>query len=159
MSRPGVVVRRGGVEDAASLARLRLRWRARDVEPFGAPGFEGALAAWMLAHRASHVPFLASLGADDVAMAWLAVVDRVPDPERVSRRSGYVQSAFVTPEHRGAGIGTELLATLIAHAAALELDYLAVHPSARSVSLYRRLGFEGTDRVLELRPVEAPRRT
>jgi hypothetical protein len=37
------------------------------------------------------------------------------------------------------------------HARRLELDYVAVHPSDGAFTLYQRLGFRGTDRVLELK--------
>jgi GNAT superfamily N-acetyltransferase len=102
-------------------------------------------------HSSSHLPFLALRNEAAVAMAWLALVDRVPGPEYFLRRSAYVQSVIVVSHERVNGIGTTLMGALLAHARNLGLDYVAVHPSERSFSLYRRLGFSDTDRVLELR--------
>jgi GNAT superfamily N-acetyltransferase len=86
-----------------------------------------------------------------VAIAWLAVVDRIPGPEFFVRRSGYVQSVYVVPDRRSQGVGTALMEHLVGYARNAELDYLAVHPSERSFEFYRRLGFAPTTKVLELR--------
>lgn len=85
-----------------------------------------------------------------VGMAWLAIVERVPGPARWRRLSGYVQSTYVSPRHRGRGLGSALIDAVIDEAVRRELDYLAVHPSERSFPLYRRLGFSGAGDVLEL---------
>ncbi len=88
---------------------------------------------------------------EPVGMAWMALVDRVPGPERFTRRSGLVQSLYVVPAHRAREIGARLVQRLLDHALGLGLDYMAVHPSDVAFSLYRRLGFSGTERVPELR--------
>jgi GNAT superfamily N-acetyltransferase len=117
----------------------------------GEDSFERALGIWLIDHERTHVPFLAFDDALPVGMAWLAVVDRVPGPESFVRRSGYVQSVYVVAEHRSKGVGAALMAELISFARTSGLDYLAVHPSEQSFDFYRRLGFQSTSRVLELR--------
>jgi GNAT superfamily N-acetyltransferase len=102
-------------------------------------------------HRSSHVPFLALRNGMPIGMAWLTLVDRVPGPGHFARRSAYIQSAYVVPLERSNGVGTGLVQLVLDHARQLDLGYVAVHPSDRSFSLYRRVGFTGTDRVLELR--------
>jgi predicted N-acetyltransferase YhbS len=49
------------------------------------------------------------------------------------------------------GVGTRMIELVLDHARHLEFDYVAVHPSDGAFTLYQRLGFRGTDRVLELR--------
>jgi len=139
--------------DVAALARLRYEWR---VGEGGEPGldpasFETALLRWMQERRLSHVPFLASRGDTPIGMTWLAIVERVPGPGRFVRRSAYIQSTYVVADERSAGVGTQLVSLALDHAGQLGLDYVAVHPSDLAFSLYRRLGFEDSGRVLGLR--------
>jgi len=139
--------------DVSSLSYLRFQWRSgeRGERGLDEGAFERALAEWMIAHGSSHLPFLALRGDTPVAMTWLAIVDRIPGPELFVRRSAYVQSAYVVASERTRGVGTALMRVAIDHARHLGVDYVAVHPSARSFSFYRRLGFAETDGVLELR--------
>lgn len=97
------------------------------------------------------VPFLASRGVMPIGMTWLALVERVPGPGRFVQRSAYIQSTYVVADERSAGVGTQLVSPAPDHATQLRLDCVAVHPSDRAFSLYRRLGFEDSGRVLELR--------
>jgi GNAT superfamily N-acetyltransferase len=83
-------------------------------------------------------------------MAWLAIVERFPGPGVWARLAGNVQSLYVVPEHRGQGIGTELVNAVIHEARVRRLDYLVVHPSERSFPLYQRAGFRAHGGVLEL---------
>jgi ribosomal protein S18 acetylase RimI-like enzyme len=105
----------------------------------------------MAAHSATHTPFLGCADEGPVAMGWLALVNRIPGPEVFVRRSAYVQSVYVKEHLRSQGIGLALMTFILDHARTLDLDYLVVHPSERAVTLYRRLGFSETTRVLELR--------
>lgn len=149
----GVRVRAATPTDVSELSHLRFQWRSLEEGERGLdePAFERALAAWMSHHGSTHLPFLAERRGQPVGMAWLVLVDRVPGPERFVRRSAYVQSVYVIPAERGRGVGTSLVEFVLSQASGLDLDYLVVHPSDRSFSLYRRLGFRPTDRVLELR--------
>jgi GNAT superfamily N-acetyltransferase len=84
------------------------------------------------------------------AMAWLAIVDRVPSPATPVRTNGYIQSVYVIPPLRNAGHGSVLLQAVVDEAKQLGLDYLAVHPSQFAFPFYKRLGFAPTARVLEM---------
>jgi GNAT superfamily N-acetyltransferase len=138
--------------DVEQLSQLRFSWRAkeRDEQGLSEDEFARSFARWCREHSDSHVGFLGSLGDNAVAMTWLALVDRVPGPRVFERRCAYVQSAYVSPEHRNAGYGSRLMAGLIDYSRTLGLDYVAVHPSSESFSFYQRLGFAGTSKVLEL---------
>ena len=139
--------------DTSALAGLRWAWAVeKDAVPPGsgpAPSaeFVAAFGTWVARNAVQHQAFLAVEGERPVGMAWLAVLERVPDVLRPVRRSGLVQSVFVLPEHRDAGVGRQLMTALLDEARARSLDYLLVSPSRRSVPFYRRLGFAGDDRL------------
>jgi GNAT superfamily N-acetyltransferase len=148
-----VIVRPADVRDAGELAALRWRWR---VEERGETGlehleFERQFAAWMADHPDTHRAWLAESADSAVGMAWLAVIERVPGPQRWRRLSGFLQSVYVAPESRGAGVGRRLIDAAVEAARSMGLDYLSVHPSEKSFPLYRRAGFAGYPGVLELR--------
>jgi len=161
MTKASLQIRLASVADVAELAALRYQWRSREGGERGLDetSFQSALSAWMEDRRATHVPFLAISDGGPIGMAWLALVDRVPGPEHFVRRSAYIQSVYVVAGMRSTGIGTALMTVLLDHARTLDLDYVAVHPTERSFSLYRRLGFSDTERILELRSLESDART
>lgn len=143
--------RRAIPSDADHLARFRWRWRAVERGESGDwERFRADFARWVAEHEDTHIPFLVEAEGEPVGMAWLAVVERVPGPQHWRRVAGMIQSVYVVAEQRNRGLGTLLVGELIGFACAEGLDYLAVHPSERSFPFYRRLGFSGTERVLEL---------
>ncbi|SCG77535.1 Acetyltransferase (GNAT) domain-containing protein [Micromonospora echinaurantiaca] len=149
-----VTVRSGTAADAAALAGLR--WR-RVTEERGYTGTDRAdflamFAAWAAEHSSSHLSFLAEVDNEVVGMAWLMVADRVPTPVRRHRRSGDVQSVYVVPELRDAGVGAILLEAVLAEAAKLELEQVTVHSTERAIPFYQRVGFQHDQRWLRWQP-------
>lgn len=149
-----VGVRSATTEDAGGLAHLRLRELAEnpgDVEVDVAE-FRTTFTAWVDAHRATHLPFIAEAGGEVVGMAWLMLAERVALPQRPYRRCGDVQSVYVVPELRDRGVGAALMRALLAEAAALRLEHVTVHASVRAISFYERSGFEHDERWLRWVP-------
>lgn len=148
-----IAVRPAAPTDARSLAFLRWRWRSEEggESGLGASEFADAFSAWWSGHQESHHAWLAEVDRQPVGMAWLAVVHRIPGPGHWLRLSGNLQSVYVVPEQRDRGAGELLVAAAVGGAQTMGLDYVSVHPSARSFSLYRRHGFEESPGVLELR--------
>lgn len=87
-----ITVRRATTADAVALARLRWRWSVeeRDHAATDLAAFQELFSAWVIEHLSTHLPFLAEVDDEVVAMAWLMVADRVPSPARRHRRSGDV---------------------------------------------------------------------
>ena len=145
-------IRRAGIEDSDDLARLRWLWRTTERGEHGVsePDFETAFSSWWSGHQSDHSAFIAERAGHPVGMAWLAIFDRIPQPQHLERRAGNVQSVFVLEEHRNRGIGGALVDAVIAEAHARGLGYLIVHPSDHAYSLYVRFGFSQTNRILHL---------
>lgn len=151
----GPAVRRAdpaGPADIVDLTRLRWAWRVVECGGSGMERaeFAAAFAAWAAAHADTNVPFLAHVDDGAVGMAWLALVERIPGPERWQRRAGLVQSVYVLPNHRDRGVGAALMSVVTVEAKRFGLDYLMVHPSERSFPFYRRHGFANAAGTLEL---------
>lgn len=145
-------IRRAGLDDAKALARLRWLWRTVERGEYGLSeaDFEAAFTQWWGSRPAGHIAYIAEQAGEAVGMAWLAVFDRMPQPRQLERLAGNVQSVFVLEEHRDRGTGRALVDAVITEARARGLGYLIVHPSMRAYSLYRRLGFTETDRILHM---------
>jgi GNAT superfamily N-acetyltransferase len=103
---------------------------------------------WTLDHRATHLAFLAEVDGRLAGMAWLSLTDRVPTAHTPDRRTGDIQSVYVTPEARGRGVGARLIETILRHARDVELAYLIVHSATGAVGFYERLGFVDNGRWL-----------
>jgi len=143
-----------GAADIPGLARLLFTManpeeRAEATEK----AFANDLTTWWAAHEHSHSAFVARLEAPElVGMAWVALVPRVPRPGSTSRWSADIQSVFVTPEHRGRGIGSALVSAATEHATRLGATRVEVHSSSKAVPLYERLGFAPSPQLLQNTP-------
>jgi GNAT superfamily N-acetyltransferase len=148
-------VRRGTAADAPALARLRWNWRAD--EHGEVPGtvdratFVDYFTTWVVDHLSTHLPFVAEVDGRLAGMAWLMLPDRVPSVSNLDRRFGDVQSVYVVPELRGAGIGGALMAAILAEARIRELEFVTVHSSPLAVPMYERSGFRAGRNWLEWR--------
>ncbi len=139
------------LSDADDLVRLRWVWRVVERGEKGDPNrFREDFTDWMALHEHTYLPFIIESDGSVVGMAWLAVIDRIPGPQRWTRLSGAVQSVYVMAEHRNCGLGDLLMKVLIDGARTRGLEYLSVHPSPRSSLFYRRLGFEDEGSLLFL---------
>jgi GNAT superfamily N-acetyltransferase len=149
-----VRIRQATTTDIADLALLLWldTWEdeptRQSIDSFGAE-----LTPWWAAHQDSHFAFIARLSPAGIAgMAWVALVPRVPRPGATSRLSADIQSVFVMPQHRGAGIGSALVEAASAHATNLGALRVTVHSGRKAVPVYERLGFESSRRLLQRPP-------
>ena len=134
----GVVIRVAGQADSGALAHLRALWSGDSDED---PEFESRMAGWLAAEGARRTTWLAAVADRPVGMASLFEYRRMPKPGRADSRWGYVSNVFVRDDHRRRGIGSALLAAVIAAADERSYARLVVSPSRSALSLYRRGGF------------------
>jgi GNAT superfamily N-acetyltransferase len=132
--------------DVGSLAGLLAQFAESEGQQGAA--FAPDLLRWWADHD-SHLAFLAVLSSGEaVGMAWLALTARVPRPGGAARLCGDVQSVFVVPEHRSAGVGPALLRAVVQRAETLGLEHVTVHSNPQANSLYERAGFASSPELL-----------
>ncbi|MEU8153532.1 GNAT family N-acetyltransferase [Micromonospora sp. NPDC048986] len=133
-----MIVRRASGADVAVLAGLR-----------GVDG--GRLSAyteWVAAHAETHLPFVAEMDGRVVGAAWLHVARRVPSNDSLDRWYGDIQSVEVREDYRNRGVGSALMAAILAEARVRGLLHVTVHSSRRAVDFYLRNGFRHDRQIL-----------
>jgi GNAT superfamily N-acetyltransferase len=154
---PDFVIRVAAADDLAAIASLRSLWDdANDHD------LEGRIASWLADEGDRRTIWLAAVSGAPVGMTSMFEYRRMPHPGRPDSRWGYVGNMFVREDFRDRGIGSALLAALIAAADERSYVRLVVSPSARAQSLYRRAGFivpdpARDDRLFVRRPRTSPR--
>ena len=138
-----------GADDLRGAAELRWEWKG-DEDRLGRAEFAEGLVAWAEAHAASHTCFVAERDGAIVGCAWLALTDRVPGPANFARLTGDVQSVYVTPSARRAGIGAALIRAILDSATDAGLERVVVHSSTEAVAFYRGAGFRSSDILLDV---------
>jgi len=147
--------RLAGDADVPALAELR--WRLR-TETDGRPadeaeaGFRERCAAFLYGALASEnwVCWVAETEGRVAATAFLQRVPKLPRPGRPDEAIGYLTSVYAEPALRNRGVGEGLLRQVRTWAERHPVELIVVWPSARSRSLYRRLGFRDESEIMQL---------
>lgn len=142
-----------GRQHLAELASLL--WHHASPDEQGEQSLEGFttdLAAWWVRHEDSHHAFVARVDGQAIGMAWLALLARTPRPGNALRCSADIQSVYVLPQHRGRGVGAQLVNAASEHAFRAQATRVTVQSGRRAVPLYERLGFASSPRLLQLPP-------
>jgi GNAT superfamily N-acetyltransferase len=136
-----VRVRIADGSDAAVIAALRARWTgaAADDE------FQERVRDWLAAEGERRLVFLALARDEPAGLASLLEYHRMPRPDRLSSRWGYVGNMFVREDLRNRGIGSALLAAIAEEAASRGYARLVLSPTERAVPFYARAGFIDAD--------------
>jgi GNAT superfamily N-acetyltransferase len=145
--------------DAGELAALRYEFRAA-LDPIQEPAetFQQRCASWM-ATRLATGAWRCWVGEQEgriIGTVWLFTIEKLPNPVAEPEQHAYVSSLYVRPQYRGSGLGSRLLATVLATCEAERCDAVFLWPTARSRSLYLRHGFEAHQDLLERRRTPAP---
>ena len=142
------LIRLAGPDDLTALADLRRRWTTERQGPSADPDFAHRFSDWFTAEARRRRFWLAEVDQEAVGMVNLLHFERMPTPGRDAGRWGYLGNMFVVAEHRGRGVGRQLLDALVAHAEAEGLVRIVLSPSDRSIPFYRRAGFSDAHELL-----------
>jgi GNAT superfamily N-acetyltransferase len=144
-------LRQATIHDFEALARLRWDFSApkmregtnlaRFTDEFGA-FLHDALAS------GSWVFFVAEAADGIIATITVQIIAKVPRPNRLHARWGYVTNVYTVPEWRDQGVGTALMQHVQAWATEMKLEFLELWPSKRAVPFYRRAGFAPEDEAV-----------
>lgn len=85
-----------------------------------------------------------------VSQICVQTIIKMPKPNRLDDRFGYVTNVYTRPAYRNQGIGSELMRHVVAWASACEMENLLVWPSERSVPFYARAGFSADGEAMAL---------
>jgi GNAT superfamily N-acetyltransferase len=145
-------IRPAGDEELTVVAALRWQWVLENgARPATSRGlFIEDFVRWARENDETHWCLVAVRDGVVLGMAWLATIPRVPTPQSLERRSGDVQCVYVVPEERNGGVGGRLIDEVLAPARTLGLERVTVHSSDRAVAAYRRRGFAGSARLLQV---------
>jgi N-acetylglutamate synthase-like GNAT family acetyltransferase len=145
-------IRLATIEDAAQLARLRWDFSSEDLHrgtslaefttqfaSFLAEALAGKQWAFWVIEDATGV----------LGTTFVQIIPKVPRPNRIHARWGYITNVYVVPEQRDAGLGAALLQHVQAWARAEELEHVILWPSARAVPFYLRAGFQQNGDILQ----------
>jgi GNAT superfamily N-acetyltransferase len=136
--------------DIPAIASLRAQWTGARSDP----EFEARVRDWLVAEGDRRLVWLAALDGEPAGLASLLEYHRMPRPDRLSSRWGYVGNMFVREHLRNRGIGAALLAAIISESLARGYARLVLSPSLRSLPFSARAGFvpageaAGDDRLL-----------
>ncbi|WP_026423107.1 GNAT family N-acetyltransferase [Actinokineospora inagensis] len=134
--------------DIASVAHLRRVWTEEACgEPVDDPDHLTVFTQWWEEERLRRTFWLAET---DEPIGFITMVEfvRMPRPGQRASRWGYIGNAFVVPEHRGSGVGTDLLTAALDHADTRGHVRVVLSPSERAIPLYRRAGFDTADSLM-----------
>jgi GNAT superfamily N-acetyltransferase len=138
---PTPVIRIADSADGPAIAALRRAWTAEDRGDVADEGFEARFLDWYERESARRICWLAELSGEPVGMMNLWLYERMPRPGRDSGIWGYLANAFVLAPYRSQGIGTLLLAALLAHADDHGYIRVVLRPVERAIPFYQRAGF------------------
>jgi ribosomal protein S18 acetylase RimI-like enzyme len=87
---------------------------------------------------------------DCVGSVAMHIVPRLPSPQNLFSREGYVAQLFIRGDWRRRGVGSALMRTVIVAAREAKLGRVRLHSTADGLDLYRALGFTLRTNDMEL---------
>lgn len=130
--------------DGPQLAGLRWGLRTEENPDAQAKGrFVRDFVAWMDSTPDKNlVHWVAEQDGALIGVFSVRIIPKLPSPEEMNGRFGYLTNSYVLPTHRDKGVGTALLAAVKDWALKEKLELLVVWPSERAYPFYERGGYQ-----------------
>ena len=150
------ILRQAGEQDYAQLADMKWRHCEEDDADYGESNLAGVDRdafienfVLFLRNQTTYRIFVACDGERVASAMFVAVVPKVPKPNRKSESIAYLTSVYTRKEYRGQGIGAKLLGYIKQQLMQQACELLFVWPSERSVPWYERNGFMQENELME----------
>lgn len=142
--------------DLPQIADLRWRLRVDDAPVTDRGAYDRFVADFIRICSEEWRPeemvhWITADGEHVLAVMSIAIIRKLPSPENLRGRWGYLTNSYVLPHARNAGIGQQLLRTIEAWARAEDQELLLVWPSERAYPFYERASFRRHPDPLVLR--------
>ncbi|OBR68941.1 acetyltransferase [Paenibacillus oryzae] len=94
--------------------------------------------------------WVADLDGQIISHIYIELIFKVPRPGRKTNPFTYMTNVYTLPEHRGKGIGSQLLKEIEVWAKINKYEFIIVWPSERSIEFYERNGYKHCNEPMEL---------
>lgn len=149
-----VQIRLASEDDAVTLARLRLELRSSSHKVVeNEQEFLARCETWMrerLQQGSQWQCWIAERQLVSVGAVWAQLVEKIPNPVAEAECYVYLTNFYVREEHRGAGIGSRLLAAGVDWSKSHNAEKVILWPTERSKKFYLRHGFIPADDLMQL---------
>jgi GNAT superfamily N-acetyltransferase len=149
-------IRRADPDDIDTLTRLRLDF-LREVGTLAADGPATEMGEATRRYLIEHLPgddfavWVAEVGAQVVATAWLVFFGRPPMPWSLTGREALVLNVYTIPDRRGQGIATALMEEIIDFVKATDAGRIQLRTTEAGEPVYRKVGFVPATSAMEMK--------
>lgn len=139
--------------DAFAVAALALQMELESPDAVRRPTFITEYAdAWLADFDRRPIWLAAESTGAAVGFVQAVRVEKLPRLRGPASSWLHLGQVFVTPTHRGNGVGGRLLAVVQEWAGENGIDRIQLNARPAARSLYERAGFESADRLMQWRP-------
>lgn len=148
-------VRKSSKKDMDAVASLRIKL-LKEVgnidENCEIPSLKQAIKNYMN-QRLNHdfMCWVAEKESKIVGISGFLIVPKPPEGCNLSGLEGYVMNMYTLPEHRGKGVATMLLNTIINYAKSRKIKVIRLNATDSGRPLYERIGFKSPGSEMEYR--------
>jgi GNAT superfamily N-acetyltransferase len=150
-----IEIRLASESDADTLARLRYELRASSHEVIeNEEAFLARCVAWMndrLRQGSYWHCWIAERQSIAVGAVWAQLVEKIPNPVAEPEHYVYLTNFYVREEYRDQGLGSRMLAAVLAWAKSENAQVVLLWPTERSKPFYLRHGFSFASDSMQLR--------